>query len=80
MHRNRPLAAFVLGLVLLSQSGCCCCVTIPTGPEQGNEFGEFLPPEDFPVEGEDAMDSPGPVDGLESAGESSGDAADAESP
>ena len=53
MNRKQNFAAFCLAVTLLSQSGCCCCVTIPTGPEDGEfgEFGDFAPPEGFEEEG-----------------------------
>ncbi|HEV7281839.1 MAG TPA: hypothetical protein VGN57_16685 [Pirellulaceae bacterium] len=55
MNRKQTLAAFCLAVTLLSQSGCCCCVSIPTGPE-GGEFGDFAPPEGFGEEGEDSLE------------------------
>jgi hypothetical protein len=60
MHRNQTLAAFCLAATLLSQSGCCCCVTIPVGPDggEGAEFGEFLPPDSFDAEAEDSPAAP----------------------
>ena len=70
MHRHRWLAAFCMALTLLSQSGCCCCVSIPTGPEDGEfgEFGDFAPPEGFDEEGEDEMEAPEANEELEDEG------------
>lgn len=60
MNRNQTFAAVCLAVTLLSQSGCCCCVTIPTGPDggEGFEFGEFDPPEGSGAEGDDSLEAP----------------------